>query len=338
MNKKTKIAVALSGGVDSSLVAYLLKQQGYDVHAFTMLLIDSDISSAKQVAEFLDIPHTVIDMKQEFNQETIKYFLDSYEQGLTPSPCLVCNRKVKFGLLFEEAKKHGCEYMATGHYALKKNGNELHKADNPKDQSYFLFNMQFENLPYILFPLGEYSKDTVREMAKEANLPTHSKKDSQDICFIPTDYKDFIAGKINNPKGSFVHIDGRILGKHEGIANYTVGQRKGLGLGGFEKPLFVIKLDIENKNVIVGEQENLLKTVVNVKNVNWLVEQTPTQPFDAMVKLRSRQHEVPATIIPTDIGAKIELHEPFAGVAPGQGACFYQGTQVIGGGFITYDN
>ncbi len=333
-----KIAVALSGGVDSSLVLHILKTNGYDVHAFTMMLNDDDVEAAKTVANFLDVPHTIIDMRDEFKNEIIKYFLDSYEKGLTPSPCLVCNRKIKFGRLFEEAQKIGFEFMATGHYAKIENG-ELFKIDNPKDQSYFLFNIDYANLVNIILPLADYTKDEVRQMAKDANLPTHSKKDSQDICFIKTDYKDFIDGKIKNPKGMFVDCMGKVLGKHNGIANYTVGQRKGLGLGGFDRPLFVIKIDTENNNVIVGYQEELMQTVVMINDVNWLLPNAPSEAFDAMVKLRSRQKEVRAKITPlANNTAKIELYEPFAGIAPGQGACIYNNDKVIGGGFITNDN
>ncbi len=335
---KTKIAVALSGGVDSSLVLYLLQQKGYDVHAFTMLLTEDENKSAQKMAEFLNVPHTIVDLREEFKQEIISYFLRSYELGKTPNPCLVCNRKIKLGRLFDIVKDYGCEYLATGHYAKIIKGNELHKADNEKDQSYFLFNLKYENLPYIMFPLADLTKTQVRELAQKANLPTAEQKESQDVCFICGDYKDFLKGKIENPTGDFVDTEGNVIGKHEGIANYTIGQRRGLKLGGFENPLFVLEIDTKNNNVIVGEHENLLKSNVFVRDVNWLVPNAPEQPFEAMVKLRSRQREVLGIVHPQGNNAKIELKEPFAGVAIGQGACFYIGSQVIGGGFITNDN
>ncbi len=335
---KTNVAIALSGGVDSSLTAYILSKKGYNVHAFTLLLTESENVAASKVAEFLKIPHTIIDLREQFQKEVIDYFLNSYEKGLTPSPCIVCNRKIKLGTLFDIAMEQGCEYLATGHYAKIENG-DLYKVDNPKDQSYFLFNTKKENLEKIMFPLAEYTKDEVREMAKEANIPTHNKKDSQDVCFIANDYKDFLLGKIKNPTGNFKTSDGKIIGKHEGIANYTVGQRRGLKLGGFANPLFVLEINAKNCDVIVGEQNELLKTLVKVENVNWLCDEIPTNNIEASVKLRSRHKEIPAIITPsTNGGAEIELKEPASGVAPGQGACFYQDDKVIGGGFITNDN
>ncbi len=337
MISKTKIAIALSGGVDSAVSAYLLKQQGYQLSAFTLLINDADdTTDAANVAKFLNIPHHVIDIRTEFKNSIIKYFVTSYEKGLTPNPCILCNRIIKFGLLFDIVNNYGFDYLATGHYADIKD-NKLLKVNHPKDQSYFLFNIDYKKLPFILFPLAPFNKEQVKEIAQKNSLPNFSKKESQDICFINTDYKDFLKDKIHNITGDFVNNNGDVLGRHNGIANYTIGQRKGLAIGGSPNPLFDNAFNIDKNQVIVGEKSQLFKQTFYIENVNWLVNPIPQQTLNCKIKVRYCQKEIDAIISWQNNKTKVELIEPFAGIAPGQGVCFYNNNQVLGGGFITND-
>lgn len=344
----TKVCIAMSGGVDSSATAYMLKQEGYDVFGITMDLLQapyapaqSSIADAAKVAKQLDIPHYMLDMKKAFADEVVKYFTDTYIKGQTPSPCIMCNRQIKLGLLAQKAQELGADIIVTGHYAdirLTKQGVELHKGlDEVRDQSYFLFAIAKETLQMLRCPLAKFNKEQTRAFAQAAGLEVAHKADSQDICFvqdgkysqlIQTIRPDFI-----NIGGDIVNRSGKILGQHRGIINYTIGQRRGLGIGGGDI-LYVIGIDALKNQVIVGALEELNQTTVKLKDINWLGEEKPRE-IEVMIKLRSRQVAVPARIEFLENNTAIaHLAQEFAGVAPGQGACFYDGTRVLGGGFI----
>lgn len=349
LEKDTKVCVAMSGGVDSSATAYLLKKQGYDVFGLTMDLLSSpyrpehlSIADAAVVAKQLDISHQFLDLRQEFARHVVNYFTDSYLQGLTPSPCIMCNKYIKLGILADNAKALGADIIVTGHYAdikLTSNGVELHRADDlTRDQSYFLFAIEKSTLQMLRCPLAHCTKDETRTMAKEAGLEIYKKSDSQDICFVENGkYAELIRQlqpNLQNKSGNIVTQDGKILGTHKGIINYTVGQRRGLGIGGGDI-LYVLKIDSENNQIIVGDKKDLIKQKLTINNVNWLGEEKPKE-IELMVKLRSRQELVPAIIEFIDNNqAEVTLINDFYGVAPGQGCCFYLGTRVLGGGFIS---
>ena len=342
-----RICVAMSGGVDSSATAYMLKKEGHEVFGITMDLLDnqcfgnqSSILDAKRVADQLDIEHHFLDLKKEFRKYIIQYFADSYYQGLTPSPCIICNKEIKLGLLAQKAFELNADLIVTGHYANiieTPERVELHRAkDLIKDQSYFLFAIKKDILQKLRCPLSNLSKDQTRKLALKAGLDIHQKKDSQDICFVQDGkYQELIQNLAPKPSktGSIIDTSGKILGSHNGIINYTVGQRKGLGIGG-GNIYYVTKIDAKNNQIIVGSKEELLQKSLVINNINWLID-TPSKEFEAMVKLRSRQNLVPAQIsLNSDNTANITLLEDFYGVAPGQGCCIYQSTQVLGGGFI----
>lgn len=348
--QQTKVCVAMSGGVDSSAAALMLKNEGYQVFGLTMDLLQepylpqySSIADAKIVADKLGIEHHFVDLKADFYHDVVSYFTSSYLKGLTPSPCIMCNRHIKLGILADKARELGADILVTGHYAHIKvtpNGVELHKAEDlKKDQSYFLFDIDKKNLQMLRCPLARYSKDETREILKNAGLEIYKKSDSQDICFVQNGkYAELIA-KIRpdykNEGGDIVTQSGKILGKHKGLIHYTVGQRRGLGIGGDIGILYVLKLDVENNRLIVGSLDELKTKDVLIKDVNWLAEEIPSSPQEYMVKLRSRQQEVPAIAHFVDEKtAKLTLLNDFYGVAPGQGCCFYDGTRVMGGGFI----
>lgn len=345
----TKVCVAMSGGVDSSATAYMLKKEGYDVFGITMDLLDvpyrpdvSSIADAAIVAEKLNIPHNLIDLKKEFREQVVDYFTNAYLSGLTPSPCIMCNKDIKLGILANKAREMGADIIVTGHYAdikLTENGVELHRAkDLSRDQSYFLFAIDKSTLQMLRCPLSEYTKDQTRALAKEAGLEVHKKSDSQDICFVANGkYAELIkelTPHINMQEGDIVDTNGKILGRHKGIIYYTVGQRRGLGIGGDCGILYVLKIDAEKNQVIVGSKEELLQQKLLISNINWLGEERP-ESLELMVKLRSRQEAVKATVhFLSDNRAEVMLHDEFYGIAAGQGCCFYQGTRVLGGGII----
>lgn len=347
--QETTVCVAMSGGVDSSAAAAMLKKEGYNVFGVTMDLLKapyapakSSIADAAKVAEQLQIPHQFIDLKQEFAKKVVDYFTNSYLQGLTPSPCIMCNKHIKLGLLADYARKQGADIIVTGHYAdirLTENGVELHRAqDLIRDQSYFLFDISKQNLQMLRCPLASYNKEQTRAIAKEAGLQIHQKADSQDICFVQNGK---YAELINNLRpdfkatpGNIVDTSGKILGRHKGIIHYTVGQRRGLGIGGDVGILYVLRIDVKNNQIIVGSKEELLQKKLCITDINWLGEEYP-QEMELMVKLRSRQAAVPATVsFKENRTAEINLHTDFYGIAPGQGCCFYQDTRVLGGGII----
>jgi len=354
--KNTKIVVAMSGGVDSSCVAALLKSKGYDVVGITLQLYDQaqdlkrkgaccagqDIYDAKMVSERLGIPHYVLDYESLFKQSVIDEFVESYINGETPIPCVKCNQTVKFRDLLKFAKDLGADALATGHYVRRINGADgaqLHRAIDPtKDQSYFLFATTKEQLEFTHFPLGSNTKEETRMMAQKFGLKVADKPDSQDICFVPNgSYADIIA-KLRPEglvPGDIVHLDGKVLGRHNGIVNYTIGQRKGLGISSLE-PLYVIKLDAEKAQVIVGPNEALDKMKFKVKNANWLISDL-VHEIRCSVKVRSGHKPVSALVIPdlANNGFDVILDDFERAVTPGQACVIYDDTRVLGGGWIS---
>jgi len=360
---QTRVVVAMSGGVDSSVCAALLHEEGYDVVGVTLQLYDDggaigtatpksktccagqDIYDAKRVAEDLGFPHYVLNYQSNFQESVIDDFADSYMRGETPIPCVRCNQSVKFRDLLKVAHDLGADCMATGHY-IKRDVNhdgiaQLHRAhDHGKDQSYFLFATTQEQLDFLRFPLGGWSKDKTRQEAMRLGLLTADKPDSQDICFVPDGDYARVVKKIRpeaEKPGNIVHIDGRTVGKHEGIIHYTIGQRKGLGIGGGisnnNEPLYVISVKPDTNEVIVGPKDALARNVIYINNCNWL----SNSDTEILVKFRSVMKPVPANIKTNDDGtAEIHLDAPQYGVSPGQAAVCYNDDRVLGGGWITH--
>ncbi|MCR9257526.1 MAG: tRNA 2-thiouridine(34) synthase MnmA [Alphaproteobacteria bacterium] len=364
---KGRIVVAMSGGVDSSVAAALMAEEGYDVVGITLQLYDhgaavgrkgaccagQDIHDARRVAETVGIPHYVLDYEERFKKAVIDDFADSYLAGETPIPCVRCNERVKFKDLLETAKDLGAEALVTGHYVQRVEGPnkvEMHRAVDPdRDQSYFLFSTTQDQLDFLRFPLGGRPKSETRALAERLNLPVAAKPDSQDICFVPTGSYASIVSKLRPgaiDTGEIVHMDGRVLGTHDGIINFTVGQRRGLKLGGAEtagEPLYVVKLDPVSKRVIVGPKSALATPAVRVRTLNWLGDAPLTEdPMPVLVKVRSTMEPVPATIrkiAQSDTPeTMISFVEPLMGVSPGQAAVVYgregDGSRVLGGGWI----
>ncbi|HEX4533755.1 MAG TPA: tRNA 2-thiouridine(34) synthase MnmA [Rhizomicrobium sp.] len=352
----TRVVVAMSGGVDSSVTAALLKREGYDVVGITLQLYDAgaaakkkgaccagqDIYDAKRVAETLGIPHYVLDYEKRFREGVIRDFAETYARGETPIPCVRCNQTVKFTDLLETAKELGAEALATGHYIKRvegASGPELHRpADASRDQSYFLFATTPQQLSFVRFPLGDMDKRDVRGVATELGLLVADKPDSQDICFVPDGRYAGIVEKLKPNAvmpGEIVDLQGRVIGRHEGVIHFTVGQRKGLGLSGNADPLFVVTLDAANARVVVGPREALQSRIIQLRDVNWL--SSHSAPFDCEVKVRSTRAPVAARVTSLENNAAaVELLSPEDAVAPGQACVFYEtsGTRVLGGGWI----
>jgi tRNA-specific 2-thiouridylase len=334
-----------------------LKSQGYDVVGVTLQLYPqdksasrkgaccagADIIDARRVAEKIGIAHYVLDYESRFRKKVIEDFADAYVRGETPIPCVRCNERIKFADLLDTARELGADALATGHYVRRiegAHGAELHAAfDNARDQSYFLFATTQKQLDYLRFPLGEMDKKQVRAIAAELGLINAKKPDSQDICFVPAGRYTEIVNRVRPDSarpGEIVNEKGEVLGRHDGIANFTVGQRKGLGLSGNLEPLFVLKLDAVNAKVVVGPRALLASTTIELKDVNWLGKHDGR--FEARVKVRSMRPPVAATVLPlSDGGAKVELCSPQEAIAPGQACVFYEasGSRVLGGGWIT---
>ncbi|MDQ5983044.1 MAG: tRNA-specific 2-thiouridylase MnmA [Eubacteriales bacterium SKADARSKE-1] len=345
-----KVMLLMSGGVDSSVSAILLQQQGYDVTGATMHLktdqdekSNAEIKDAKLVAEKLKIKHMVVNLSNDFSDKVIKNFIGEYLLGRTPNPCVVCNKYIKFGKMFKLAKKLGFDYIATGHYAVvdydKSTGKWLlKKSDEKKDQSYVLYNLNQEKLSHILFPVGNMQKDEIRKIAKEYDLPIAEKKESQEICFIKdNDYCNFIESHTNNspPKGLFINENGSVLGEHQGIMKYTIGQRKGFGIG-FGKPMYVISINPQDNTVVLGEEGSQYTNELIATNLNFILFDKPLKEMEITAKVRYKAPCAKAKLVPLDENfVKVIFYEKQRAITPGQSVVFYDGDVVLGGGVIT---
>lgn len=358
---QTRVVVAMSGGVDSSVVAALLAEEGYDVVGVTLQLYDHgaalakkgaccagrDIHDARRVAEEMGFPHYVLDYENIFKDAVIDEFAESYLAGATPVPCIRCNERVKFKDLLETARDLDADCMATGHYIQRKtgeNGAELHcAADAARDQSYFLFSTTREQLEFLRFPLGHLaSKAETRELAAKYGLAVADKPDSQDICFVPDGNYASVIEKLRPgaaDPGEIVDMEGKVLGQHRGVIHYTIGQRRGLGIGGLDTPLYVVRLDPDTRQVVVGPKEALSTRIVPVREINWLGDApfTSRDEWHLEVKIRSTRPPREAIIRPlSETEAEVELIVPEEGVSPGQACVFYapEGGRIFGGGWI----
>ncbi|MBO5908254.1 MAG: tRNA 2-thiouridine(34) synthase MnmA [Clostridia bacterium] len=337
-----KALIALSGGVDSAVAAYLTAKAGYDCIGVTMQLLDGcekNIEDAEKCAKVIGIPFVSVDYQKEFKEKIINDFVHSYEQGETPNPCVLCNKTMKFGLLFDKAKELDCDIIVTGHYAkITKYGDDFFlekSANTKKDQSYFLYSLSRELLPHIMFPLESYDKSTIREIAAKLGLVSAEKKDSQDICFVQNgEYAKVIESitKKEYPKGDFVDLSGKKLGTHQGLIRYTVGQRKGLGVA-FGKPMYVGKKDADLNQVILCEDSELFSTELIAKDFNWLVPQGSVE-FRSKARIRYRHEEQPCTVSVEKDTVHISFDQPQRAITPGQSVVLYEGNRIIGGGII----
>ncbi len=352
----TKVVVAMSGGVDSSVAAALLKQQGYDVIGMMLRLwsepgkedsnrccTPDSMALARRVAAKLDIPFYVVDAKEVFRETVVQYFLDGYARGETPNPCLLCNRQIRWTFLLDHALALGADFMATGHYVRRRTTDDgrqalLRAVDHMKDQSYVLHVLSQEKLVKALFPIGDYTKPEIRKIAESFGLPTASRHDSQDLCFLAgDDYRNFIqrnAAQMLKP-GQIVTREGKVVGEHNGLANYTIGQRKGLGVAS-SVPLYVLSKNATSNTLIVGTQDELGSTELTARDVNWVSVKAPKESFRADVKIRYTAKEVSAEVTPSEDRSRVQVRfdAPVRDITAGQAAVFYQGDVLLGGGII----
>ena len=347
----------MSGGVDSSVAAFLLKEQGYDVIGVTMRLWPRElcgshglksccslqaVEDARRVASLLDIPHYVINLERDFSRDVIDHFCSEYERGRTPNPCIICNRKVKFGKLLERARVLGAGLVATGHYAGTGRDQKSRRyfvreaRGGAKDQSYFLFDLSQSQLKHIIFPLSELTKPEVREIARSNGLKVHDKPESQDICFVVKgDYRDFIRERIKGIKpGRVVDTQGRPMGEHKGIAFYTIGQREGLGIAA-GKPMYVVKLDAKNNEVVLGDADSVKGRELTASAVTWMAAGRINRPVSAEAKIRYNHKKAGCKVVPlSSRKVKAVFDEPQHAITPGQAFVFYKAEKILGGGWI----
>lgn len=353
---KGTVLVAMSGGVDSSVAAVLLKEAGYRVVGVTMRLSGAydadrppgqqgccsldDAEDARRVCQVIGVPHYVMNLEREFEEHVISYFVAEYQRGRTPHPCLACNDKIKFDFLTRRARALGMDYVATGHYARIDRADDgrwrLRKAvTSAKDQSYVLFNLRQEDLEGLLMPVGWHPKEEVRAIAARWRLPVASKPDSQEVCFIPQgSYRQFLQERVRPTPGELVDTQGKVLGRHPGIEFFTVGQRRGLGVATGE-PLYVVDVDAEAARVVLGHREELLRETLWASRMSYIAGEAPSEPVEVTAKIRYKASEAPATVMPLPDGyARIRFHEPQRAVTPGQAVVLYRGDEMLGGGII----
>jgi tRNA-specific 2-thiouridylase len=352
-----RVAVALSGGVDSSVAAALLVEQGWDVVGVHMKLHDlpdaekrdrsccsmDDALDARQVCSRLGIPFYVLDFVAEFKSRVIDYFVAAYRAGRTPNPCVMCNQTVKNALLLDQVRQFGCDRLATGHYAgigvdpASGAYRIVRPRDRRKDQTYFLWGTPREELPFLLYPLSDYEKPQARHVAEGRGLITWDKPDSQEVCFVPHDYRDFLRPRFAAappPPGEIVDRAGRVLGRHQGLPYYTLGQRRGLGVSS-ERPLYVIALESATNRVVLGAAEHLDSQTMELSGVNWVSCPPPDAPLTAQVKVRYAHAGTEARLVPLAPGrVRVDFAQPVRAITPGQAAVFYQGDVMLGGGWI----
>jgi len=337
MNKK--VVVAMSGGIDSSIAAALIKESKVEAIGVFMRIYPDPLRGsekrARKIAQILNIPFFVLDLRKEFKNKIINYFLKEYKKGRTPNPCVLCNKEIKFGLLLKQVRKMGAEFLATGHYARVKAQKLLKAKDREKDQTYFLWQLDQKKLKHILFPIGGYTKKQVKDLAKEFKLPMSGVQESQEICFIKNTCNDFLLKHLKKNPGNIVDAKGKVIGEHKGLWFYTIGQRKGINVSG-KKPLYVLKKDIRKNILIVTENKKDLESKeLTVKDINWISGKAPKLPLRVMAKVRYRTCSSRAKIMKDVKSYKVVFDKPQRAITVGQSVVFYKGAEVLGGGIIS---